>query len=264
MKEQNTQKYNKKNTELQLPKTALPIAGAVEHWIDVDGSVYAIDRRNNRKPRLIKKSQSEVNGYKYCGIKYKNGKIIVKRVHRLVAEAFIPNPNGYRVVGHKNNIKNDNRVENLYWTTTKENTQKAFDDGLAVNDKGEKDSQSKPVIMYDTYTNQELGRYGSCKEAERETGLSLTTICRQAKYHRPTRKPYYFRYEDDEDTCQDLIGMFDFDSDNLIKTFLNSGDAARNTGISERTICQQVKNGVKPERKRSEVYFLSVKSKKKK
>lgn len=264
MKKTNTKKYNKQNCEMQLPKTALPIVGAIEHWIDIDGSVYAIDRRNNRKPRLIKKSQSEVNGYKYCGIKYKNGKIISKRVHRLVAEAFIPNPNGYRVVGHKNNIKNDNRVENLYWTTTKENTQRAFDDGLAVNDKGGKDSQSKPVIMYDTYTNQELGRYGSCKEAERETGLSLTTICRQAKYHRPTRKPYYFRYEDDEDTCQDLIGMFDFDSDNLIKTFLNSGDAARNTGISERTICQQVKNGAKPERKRSEVYFLSVKSKKKK
>ena len=58
--------------------------------------------------------------------------------------------------------------------------------------------------------------------------------------------------------------MFDFDSDKLIKTFLNSGDVARSTEISERTICQQVKNGVKPERKRSEVYFLSVKSKKKK
>ena len=61
MKEQNLKKY-KKNTELQLPKTALPIAGAIEHWIDIDGSVYAIDRRNNRKPRLIKKSKSEVNG----------------------------------------------------------------------------------------------------------------------------------------------------------------------------------------------------------
>lgn len=76
----------------------------IEHWVDIDGSVYAIDRRNNQKPKLIKKSQSEVNGYKYCGIKYKNGKIIVKKVHRLVAEAFIPNLNEYRIVGHKNNI----------------------------------------------------------------------------------------------------------------------------------------------------------------
>ena len=36
MKEQNLKKYNKKNTELQLPKTALPIVGAIEHWNDID------------------------------------------------------------------------------------------------------------------------------------------------------------------------------------------------------------------------------------
>ena len=119
MKKTNTKKYNKQNCEMQLPKTALPIVGAIEHWIDIDGSVYAIDRRNNRKPRLIKKSQSEVNGYKYCGIKYKNGKIISKRVHRLVAEAFIPNPNGYRVVGHKNNIKNASTAEEQAWCHTR-------------------------------------------------------------------------------------------------------------------------------------------------
>ena len=258
MKKTNTKKYNKQNCEIQLPKTALQIDGAVEHWIDIDGSVYAIDRRNNWKPRLIKKAQSEVHGYKYCGIKYKNGKVITKRVHRLVAEAFIPNPNGYRIVGHKNNIKSDNRVENLYWTTTKENTQKAFDDGLVKNDKGKDDNQSKPVIMYDTYTNREIGRYGSCKEAQRETGLNLTTICRQAKYHRPTRKPYYFRYEDDEDTCPDVIGMFEYESDKLVGTFLNSGDVAKKTGVSERTICQQIESDKKPERGYRDVYFLKV------
>lgn len=112
--------------------------------------------------------------------------------------------------------------------------------------------------MYDTYTNQELGRYGSCKEAERETGLSLTTICRQAKYHRPTRKPYYFRYEDDETACESVIGMFDFDSDRLLKMFVNCSQAAKETGISERSICQQVENERKPQRR--EVYFLRLKS----
>lgn len=258
--EDKEKRIQKNDSELTLPKTALPIAGAVEHWIDIDGSVYAMDSREGRQKRLIKKTQSEYNGYKYCGIRYENGKIISKRVHRLVAEAFIPNPNGYRVIGHKNNIKSDNRVENLYWTTTQENTQKAYDDGLAKNDIGSEDSQAKPVVMYDTYTNAELGRYGSCKEAVRETGLSLTTICRQAKYHRPTRKPYYFRYEDDAAACESVIGMFDFDSDRLLKTFINCSQAAKETGISERSICQQVENGRKPKRKRREMYFLRLKS----
>lgn len=184
---------------MELPKTARPIKDAIDHWIDVDGSVYAIDHRNNVKPRLIKKAMTTIHGYKYCGINYGNG-LKSKRVHRLVAEAFIDNPNNYNIVGHKNNIKSDNRVENLYWTTISENTKKAFDDGLAKNDKGFDDSQSKPIRMYKTSTNELIEEFGSCRIAAKKTGLSLTTICRQAKYHRPVRKEYYFRYIDDE-TC---------------------------------------------------------------
>lgn len=184
---------------MKLPKTAVPIKNAIDHWIDIDGSVYAINKRNNQKKELIKKSQHMVHGYKYCGIRYKNEEINRnKRVHRLVAEAFIPNPNKYNVVGHKNNIKSDNRVENLYWTTTKENTQKAYEDGLAKNDKGFDDSQSNPVIMFETKTNKKLKTFGSICEASKETGISKTTISRQAKYKRPVRKPFYFRYCDDK------------------------------------------------------------------
>ena len=183
----------------KLPETARYIEGSDNHWIDVDGSVYAYNNRNNHNKVLIKKSQHTVHGYKYCGIRYKGQYCNTsKRVHRLVAEAFIPNPNNYSVVGHKNNIKSDNRVENLYWTTVKENTQKAYDDNLAKNDKGYDDSQSKPVIMFDTFTNKKINEYGSICEASKLTGISKNTTSRQAKYKRPVRKPYYFRYIDDE------------------------------------------------------------------
>ena len=184
---------------MELPKTAKKIEGSVDHYIDIDGSVYAIDHRNNVTPKLIKKAQTTIHGYKYCGINYGNG-LISKRVHRLVAEAFIDNPNNYNIVGHRNNIKSDNRVENLYWTTISENTKKAFDDGLAKNDYGFIDTQSKPVRMYKTDTNEFVGVYGSCRIASEKTGIPLSTICRQAKYHRPVRKEYYVRYTDDE-TC---------------------------------------------------------------
>lgn len=184
---------------MELPKTATKIKNTKEHWIDIDGSVYCIDGRNNVKRKIIKKSQNKIHGYSYCGINYNKGGVVSKRVHRLVAEAFLPNPHNYNVVGHRNNIKDDNRLENLYWTTVSKNTKKAFEDGLAKNDKGFEDSQSKPVNMYKTKTNELLNTFGSIGEAYKHTGIGKSTISRQARYKRPVRKEFYFRFIDDED-----------------------------------------------------------------
>ena len=52
---------------------------------------------------------------------HKDGKCSNKRVHRLVAEAFIDNPENKPYVDHINTIRNDNRVDNLRWVTHKEN-----------------------------------------------------------------------------------------------------------------------------------------------
>lgn len=248
---------------MEIPKTAKKIKDTRDHWIDRDGNVYCRDSRYGKDNKVIRKSQSTVHGYKYCGIYYVGKGNISKRVHRLVAEAFIPNPNDYKVIGHKNNIKSDNRVDNLYWTTTKENTQKAFDDGLAVNDRGFEDSQSNPVNMFETTTNKLIATYGSISEASEVTGIGKTTISRQAKYRRPVRKDFYFRFIDDEDSIGEssptLVGMYDYDTDNLIGTFVNGADASNKTGIPKRTVHQHIKNDRKPLRKYLQVYFLSIK-----
>jgi len=240
---------------VELPKTAMPIKNSIDHWIDVDGNVYAIDRRNKHS-KLIKKVQRVIQGYKYCGIyDVGQGKNISRRVHRVVAETFIPNPNHLPVVGHKNNIKTDNRVENLYWTTISENTKKAFDDKLCFNKKGYDDNQSMPVVMFDTLTNKRVKGFGSISEAAKETGIDKTTISRQAKYKRPVRKPYYFRFADDESAAsQCIIGMFDYDTDMLENTYIDCHDANIKTGYSAETINYQCAHG-KPKHKFSNHYF---------
>lgn len=248
----------------ELPKNARPIPNTL-NWVDTNGNVYGKDTRSHKGCRYFKYSTvtNNKNGYVYSAIKYvldpKNQKYEkrTKRVHILVAQAFIENPNNYPIVGHRNNNKHDNRADNLYWTTYKENTQKAVDDGLMVNDKGYDDSQSKPVIMFDTYTNKELGRYGSISIAAKETGLSQTTISRQAKYKKPVRKPYYFRYQDDE-TAQPVIIVvqYDFQTDKEIGRYFNTQEASRQTGICNKVIQQQCKSNKKPKRTKSKTYFL--------
>jgi len=70
-------------------------------------------------------------GQGYCTVRLcDHGNETDKKVHRLVAEAFIPNPEGKRFVNHINGKKWDNRVSNLEWCTARENNQHASDLGL--------------------------------------------------------------------------------------------------------------------------------------
>ena len=68
-------------------------------------------------------------GYKQVNVR-KDKKKYYKRVHRLVAEAFIPNPDNLPQVNHKDGDKTNNKVSNLEWISNKDNTQHGYDNGL--------------------------------------------------------------------------------------------------------------------------------------
>ena len=63
-------------------------------------------------------------------LKIDKGKTKIKKLHRIIAETFIPNPNNYPVVNHINGNKLDNRVENLEWCTQSWNNKEAYRLGL--------------------------------------------------------------------------------------------------------------------------------------
>ena len=85
------------------------------------------------------------NGYCLLHIRDKEGRKHTRYVHRLIAEAFIENPNEFMDVNHKNGNKRDNRVDNLEWCTRQYNIRHAFKMGLNKITESQKQRQRKRV-----------------------------------------------------------------------------------------------------------------------
>ena len=118
-----------------------------------------------------------------------DGERMIKPVHRLVAEAFIPNPENKKQVNHIDLDKTNNTVDNLEWCTQLENMKHAKDLGVFKKTQEHKDNHSKimskTVSQYDKNNNL-INKFNSMKEASEITGISHGNICACAKGKRKT------------------------------------------------------------------------------
>lgn len=108
-----------------------------EVWKDIDGYEGLYQVSNLGRIRSLYKRRKDVeflkftdcHGYKIVGL-CKNKKQMSFRVHRIVASAFLPNPNNNPQVNHINGDKTDNRAVNLEWCTQSANMRHAYENGL--------------------------------------------------------------------------------------------------------------------------------------
>ncbi len=108
------------------------------------------------------------------------------RINRLVALAFLPNPDNKPIVDHINGVRWDNRVENLRWITQSENILDAYR-------KGRKSSIKKPVLKC-AVNGEILKRYDSI-ESTKDDGFNPKNVNKVVLGQRPFHKGYIWKYE---------------------------------------------------------------------
>ena len=168
------------------------IEGSETDYIDNLGNIYKEILPNQFY--LKKNHINEHNGYTYCGISYPDGNK-QRRVHVLVAKAFIPNPNNYTIVGHLHNNKSCTDYRELYWTTTSENTKRAYDDKMDKNDKGFEDSQSMAIDVYSLPDMNFVETLGSVTITHNKYNVSKSTVLRHCRNEvKSYRGKFTFRF----------------------------------------------------------------------
>lgn len=194
----------------------------IKGWNDYQVSNFGnVKRLNYRKTEREKKiKQQKCKSYLYITLS-QNKKRKTFRVHRLVAEAFIPNPNNLPQVNHKDENPSNNCVSNLEWCDARYNSNYGTrNERISEKEKGEKHwfygknhteeskrkmseklkgvtrlNRRKAILQLDKETNTIIKEWTGAKEAAKELGISQGHITNCCQGKRKTAYGFKWRYK---------------------------------------------------------------------
>ena len=160
-----------------------------------------ISSRYNKKGRLYKgkilKATTNKQGYANFQLYTADGLIKTFKVHRLVAELFIPNPDNKPQVNHIDGNKLNNKVDNLEWCTNGENGKHAWDCGLRTRRIGKDNKSSVSVKQYDLNGNF-IKEWDSIADITRQLGISHSLITNTCQGKQKTSHGYIWKYKEND------------------------------------------------------------------
>ena len=198
-----------------------------EIWKDIEGfeglyqvsnygRVKSLNYNRTGKERILKAGKNS-DGYLQVNL-CKDGKMKNYKVHQLVGNAFLSNPQGYNELNHRDEDKTNNCVENLeYCSRSYNNTYNGRAKKIGKKLRGRKQSEetikkraekltnnpkiSKPVIAIDVRTGLII-EFVSSREAERETGIANQSICACLKGRQNSAGGFYWMYKNNNDDAE--------------------------------------------------------------
>lgn len=152
--------------EVRIPNT--------NYFVNEIGEVITYNWRNTGR-RAVLKPAIDKRGYSRVGLVV-DGRLITKKVHRLIAEVFIPNTENKPQVNHVDGNKSNNRVDNLEWVTQSENKRHSFllglEDNNGSNNPFSKLNESDVIEIRRAYDSKEM----SNRELSNKYSVHISTI----------------------------------------------------------------------------------------
>ena len=190
----------------------LPIENYEDYQVSNHGRVKSLNYNKTKQEQILKQVTTKY-GYKQVGL-CKNGTPKMLYVHRLVASAFIPNPNNYPFINHKDEVKTNNHVDNLEWCTAQynnnygtrnEKVSKALSgenchlfgkfgkEHPMYGKLGKEHPNSKQIIQL-TLDNEVVRTFDSTMDVERELGFNHAHISKCCKGRYKSSYGYKWAY----------------------------------------------------------------------